>query len=131
MWHDIMRGELGKFRIDDTQYRKWIKDMIEKRKFVGIVAADDEGKIVGSGGIWLRDVHPRPWSSKSAEPYLLSMYTEPRYRGKGVATRIVKEAMKWCKKKGYSSARLHASNLGRRVYSKLGWKRTWEMRVSL
>jgi hypothetical protein len=43
----------------------------------------------------------------------------------------VKEAMKWAKRNGYSKMTLHASSAGRKVYTKLGWKRTWEMEASL
>lgn len=31
-------------------------------------------------------------------PYLLSMYTEPEFRGMDIASSIVKEAMKRCRK---------------------------------
>ena len=131
MWQHIMKEEGGKLRRDDKAYQKWLVDTMSKRRFIGFVAVGDGGKVMGSGGIWLRGVHPRPWSAKSVEPYLLSMYTEPKFRGMGVATGIVKEAMKWCKEKGHPSIRLHASEMGRNVYSDLGWERTWEMRVKL
>ena len=36
---------------------------------------------------------------------------------------IVKEAMGWAKRNGYSKITLHASPAGRKVYAKLGWKR--------
>lgn len=131
MWQDIMRQERGELRINDREYQKWVIELMDRRKFIGIMAVSHSGKIVGSGAIWFREAHPRPWLKKLEEPYLLSMYTEPEFRGKGVATGIVKEAMRRCKKKGYQSIRLHASEMGRRVYSNLGWERSWEMRVKL
>jgi GNAT superfamily N-acetyltransferase len=72
-----------------------------------------------------------PGHDADAEPYLLSMYTEPSYRGKGLASMIVKESKKWARKRGYTWMTLHASKAGRKVYTKLGWKRTWEMEVDL
>jgi GNAT superfamily N-acetyltransferase len=62
------------------------------------------------------------------QPYLLSMYTEPRYRGLGVASGVVEKALEWCRSNGFHQLRLHASKMGRKVYLKHGFERTWEMR---
>ncbi len=61
----------------------------------------------------------------------MSMYTEPQQRGKGLATRIATEAMKWARKNGYPRMTLHASDLGKPIYLKLGWKQTSEMRFDI
>jgi GNAT superfamily N-acetyltransferase len=61
-------------------------------------------------------------------PYLLSMYTEPGSRGLGVASGVVEKAVEWCRSNGYPQLRLHASKMGRKVYLKHGFERTWEMR---
>jgi len=44
---------------------------------------------------------------------------------------VVKEAIEWCRRNKYERLMLHASEMGRKVYSKLGFKRTWEMRLDL
>jgi GNAT superfamily N-acetyltransferase len=62
------------------------------------------------------------------QPYLLSMYTEPGSRGLGVASGVVGKALEWCRKNQFPQLRLHASVMGRKVYLKHGFKRTWEMR---
>ena len=59
---------------------------------------------------------------------LLGMFTEPAWRGKGIARRIVQAAMRWSRERGYPRITLHASKMGRPVYEKLGFERTWEMR---
>jgi GNAT superfamily N-acetyltransferase len=61
----------------------------------------------------------------------MSFYTEPAFRGKGLATQIVKEAMKWGSERGYPWMMLHATAAGRGVYEKLGWERTSEMRYKI
>jgi GNAT superfamily N-acetyltransferase len=131
MWLEIWPRAFEGLRNKDGPYRKWLHEMVKKRRFVGFIATVNQKRIAGSGGIWLREVHPRPGLTKQRAPYLLSMYTEPEFRGLGVASAIVKEAMKWCKKNGYNRVTLHASRKGRKVYTKLGWKRTWEMRAEL
>ncbi|HKW05471.1 MAG TPA: GNAT family N-acetyltransferase [Nitrososphaerales archaeon] len=115
-------------------YRNWLARMMKEHRFAGIIAfvGERQGRaIIGSGGIWLHEIHPMPWLDGENEPYILSVYTEKGFRGLGVASRIMKVAMKWCRKKGYRSARLNASKMGRGLYSSLGWKRTWEMRRKL
>jgi GNAT superfamily N-acetyltransferase len=62
------------------------------------------------------------------QPYLLSMYTEPGSRELGVASGVVEKALEWCRKNRFPQLRLHASVMGRKVYLKHGFERTWEMR---
>ena len=76
-------------------------------------------------------VQPRPHRESRVQPYLLSMYTEPDFRRRGVASMVVKEAIEWCRRNKHERLMLHASEMGRGVYSKLGFKRTWEMRLDL
>ena len=50
---------------------------------------------------------------------------------RGVASMVVSKAIEWCRKKGYGRLMLHASEMGRSVYKKFGFRRTWEMRLDL
>ena len=70
---------------------------------------------------------PSPGRPAGMVPYILSVYTTPEFRRKGLASMIIKEAMDWARKHHYHRILLHASLTGRKVYSQLGWKRTWEM----
>lgn len=114
----------------DGAYAKWARARFRSRKFLAWLAVAPDGRVAAGGAVWLRDQQPGPLR-KSPLPYLLSMYTEPEFRGKGLATKIVKAAMAWGRKRGYAKMLLHASKMGRGVYSKLGWERTWEMEVPL
>jgi GNAT superfamily N-acetyltransferase len=59
------------------------------------------------------------------------MFTEPDHRGRGLAARIVKEAIAWARKSGYPRLSLHASDMGKGVYHKLGFRATREMVLKL
>ena len=61
----------------------------------------------------------------------MSMFTEPSFRGKGVASGIVKAAVEWSRVNGYQLVMLHASEMGRGVYERLGFERLWQMRLKL
>jgi len=44
---------------------------------------------------------------------------------------VVQTAIEWCRKNRYERLMLHASDMGRKVYRKFGFKRTWEMKLDL
>ena len=108
-------------------YREWAKDMMKQKLFRGYVVETGTGKVAASGCVWLRQVQPSRGRPATLIPYVLSMYTHPDFRRNGLASMIIKEAMAWSKRKGYARITLHASVVGRKVYSQLGWKRTYEM----
>jgi len=117
--------------IGDREYRRWAKRLMSSGDFVGWIAETLAGRPVAGGAVWMREQQPRPGKAAFKIPYLLSMYTEPKFRGRGLATRIVREAMRWSRKNGHAVMTLHASKQGRGVYSRLRWERTWEMRIKL
>ena len=117
--------------VSTDPYRAWASKMMKKRLYHGYIVSTEDGKVAASGCMWLRQVQPSRGRPASLVPYLISMYTAPKFRRKGLASMIVKQAMAWAKKNGYDAITLHASSAGRKVYSQLGWKRTWEMEVDL
>ena len=131
MWKDL--GVKNRLVLDkaDLAYRKWVKSGLKNGSLLGWIAETKESLPAGSGCLWLRPAQPKPNVKVQIQPYLLSMYTEPPFRRKGVASRVVKEAIQWCSKNGYSRLALHASRYGRGVYRKHGFTRSWEMRLEL
>ncbi len=115
----------------DRVYRRWARARLRNHQLIAWVVKSDDGRTAGGGCLWLQQVQPRPHRASMVQPYLLSMYTEPDFRRRGVASMVVKEAIEWCRKNKYERLMLHASEMGRRVYSQLGFKRTWEMRLDL
>lgn len=103
MWEDM--GVVTKMELDeaDPVYRKWARARLKSKGFVAWVVENGDGEIVGGGSVWLRPIQPRPGAKATVQPYLLSMYTERNYRRVGVASCIVKEAVKWSKRNGYPS----------------------------
>jgi GNAT superfamily N-acetyltransferase len=131
MWRDI-HPEFGR-RVDDSEplTRQWIKKGLSEHKLVGIIATARDGRVAGSGCVWLRDEQPRPTSSQQVVPYLMSMYTEKEFRHKGVAKSITKRALRWCRDNGFDRVVLHASEYGKLLYEELGFQPTNEMSLRL
>ena len=109
--------------------RMWIVEGLRNGKMKAFVATTPEGKIAGSGCLLIHEDQPRPGSTRIDNPYLLSMYTEKVYRNQGAATSIVAHCIEWAKSNGYDRVTLHASESGRPVYEKFGFKQTNEMRL--
>jgi len=94
MWRDI-RPELRK-KTDRSRAhtRRWIRDKLTKGELIGFIARAPDGRVAGSGCIWLREEQPRPNNPLHVVPYLMSMYPEKGFRRKGVAEEILKRAVK-------------------------------------
>jgi GNAT superfamily N-acetyltransferase len=131
MWEDIGERSRAKLVEESRIYRTWVRTKLKTGRVVGWVAETNRGDIVAGGIVWLRPTVSRPGAKHLAQPFLLSMYTEPNWRGQGLASKIVDEAVKWAKSSGYAEIRLHASTKGRGVYTRRGFRRTWEMKLKL
>lgn len=134
MWEDIEReNHPTKPLLDraDVVFRRWARPRLKDRSLVGFIAEDASGSFLGSGAVWLQPSQPRPWWEGGTIPYLMSMYVRPEARGRGVASAIVRAAIAWSRAKGFPRIVLHASEMGRGVYARIGFERTWEMRYPL
>jgi GNAT superfamily N-acetyltransferase len=131
MWSEIGNRTEAEITEHDARYRPWAVARLRSGELVGVVAETRGGPAVGSGLVWFRPDQPRPKLLTLVSPYILSMYTEPAWRGRGVATRVVRELLSICRERGFPNAELHASRFGRRMYRRMGFERTWEMRTWL
>jgi len=128
MWAAIGRGTEPEIREHDPRYRRWLLRQFRAGTVVGVLAESSDGTAAGSGVVWFRPDQPRPRVRTETAPYILSMYTRPEWRGKGIASGIVRRLVSACRQRGYGYVILHASPQGRSVYRRLGFERTWEMR---
>jgi GNAT superfamily N-acetyltransferase len=113
-------------RRHDRIYRRWVRAGFRSGELVGLIA-EISGDVVASACVWFRPDQPRPGRRGTRVPYVLSMYVERRFRGRKIATRLLRELMTVCRRRHFSWVTLHASREGRPVYRRLGFERTWEM----
>jgi GNAT superfamily N-acetyltransferase len=73
----------------------------------------------------------RSHQTGSSPARLHLVYTEPRYRGKGVGKSLTERAIIHLKTAGCTDVVLHASDAGAPMYEKLGFTRAGEMRLAL
>src|SRR5271157_970420 len=131
MYREMMTDIKPDFRAYGRRYRSWARKMMKRKKLVSFLVIAGRDKPVAGGSLWIRENQPSPRFPGTEIPYLMSMFTDPAHRRKGLATLVVKEATRWSRKHGYPRVTLHASNMGEPVYAKLGFQRTTEMRLPL
>ncbi|HYA10947.1 MAG TPA: GNAT family N-acetyltransferase [Thermoplasmata archaeon] len=132
MWQEIRDYRTTELDRHDASYRRWVRRGMAAGTFLARLVVDRDGTVVASGALWLMPEQPRPGPLGRREmPYLLSMYTEPAHRGRGAATRIVQDLVRWSRTHGYGRVLLHASAAGRSVYARLGFEPSSEMRLEL
>ena len=113
-------------------FAPYVSQALGHSLYRGWLAQGDDGRVIAGGGLI---VHK--WPSRPVNPveprraYILNVYTEPEYRGRGIARRIMNEIVEWCRAQGFRSVSLHASVFGRHLYESMGFEPTNEMRLNL
>lgn len=131
MFSEIGHRTEEQIRRHDARYRRWARERLRSGELVGVIAEAPGDKVVGSGCIWFREEQPRPETTKMRSAYILSMYTDPSRRARGIGTSIVRRLLAIARRRGYGRVTLHASAMGRRVYERLGFEPANEMRFTL
>lgn len=130
MWVEM--GRVGPREHDPTSaaYATWIAKRMGRGTLTAFIA-EEAGEVVASGGVWIQEVQPRPGHPETKWGYILSIYTEPSARRRGVARRIVAACIVAAKLAGCTRCCLHASREGEPLYAELGFERTAEMWLDL
>ena len=94
--------------------------------------AMDSGRAVAGAGIIVYDWPSNPRAPEQTQrAYLLNVYTESAFRGRGIARRLVSRAISWARRNGFSALWLHACKAGHPIYSSMGFVPTNEMKLQL
>ncbi len=100
--------------------REYFTAKMPENEFLGWVA-EDEGKIIASSGLLFHEKPPIHGNLTGREAYIMNMYTLPEWRNKGIATKLLKEIIKFIKETNVRRIRLHATEAGKKVYEKMGF----------
>lgn len=91
-----------------------------------LVVEQEHGKIIATGAIVIYEFPPTYTNSSGRKAYVTNMYTEEAFRGKGIATNLLKKLVEEARERDIKKMWLGASKLGRPVYKKFGFKETDE-----
>ena len=112
-------------------FRTWLAARLNEETYFGFLAEDDNQPI-GAIGLMVLDWPPHPLHPKEdRRGYVLNLYVEPPYRGRGIARDLMRLSDAEFARRGLTYAVLHATAAGRRVYEQIGWASTTEMGKAL
>lgn len=81
-----------------------------------------EDKIIATSGITFYSVPPHKKCSNGKVAYISNMFTYPEYRNRGIATKLFALSVDEAKKHGCLKIQLYATDVGRPIYEKFGFK---------
>ena len=87
-------------------------------------AAKDEGRIVSVAYLHIIEMPANSILLNGLYGDVLSVYTEPEYRGKGLCTALMRDLVEYGKKAGLGRIDLKATDAGYPIYEKVGFKET-------
>ena len=131
MWCDMGHGNAAGLDQMELAAREYFSKAIVDGSYQGFLATNDAGEVVGGGGIV---ISPWPGSFDQKLPrraMILNMYVERAYRRRGIARSLMEAMIDWCRREEFAYVGLHASDEGRPLYEKLGFRPTNELRLEL
>ena len=121
------------FEILRAKARTRLEEWLTSGDYVGWLAtpADQPELVVGGAGLQLQRILPRPVDDvtigEGRQGTIVNVFTEPEWRRRGIAGLLMQEIINWSKTEKIDRLILHASDDGRPVYEKLGFKESNEM----
>lgn len=100
---------------------EYIKKHIEEESLVVWLAEENE-KIVSVAMICYYQLIPSIGNPNGKTGYIQNVYTLSDYRGRGFATELVKKILLDARERKISRLLLHASDMGKPVYEKIGFQ---------
>jgi GNAT superfamily N-acetyltransferase len=108
----------------------WLASVLAANQYVGWLVVDGPN-IAAGGGVLIREQFPVPGCHRVGRwAHVMNIYTEPEYRRRGLARRIMQPILEWCEAEGIDRVTLSASEEGKPLYESLGFRQAPEMSLS-
>ncbi len=112
-------------------FRSWLADRVADGRVRGYVARDEDGEWLGALTAQLQETQPSLGNPSARQYYVFGLWVRPEARRRGVATALVSAVVEQAKAEGIGMVSLHASEMGRLVYEKMGFEPGVSMRLFL
>ena len=122
-----------------NEARLWTERALASGEYLGWLGTpkNQPEVIAGGAGVQLRQVPPHPFRppregavAKGKHAIVLNVFTEPDWRRRGLAKLLMEEILRWARTERLDQLVLHASDEARRLYEKMGFVATSEMRFA-
>src|SRR5438067_470137 len=88
--------------LDEGWYRGWL--------------VDHDGHVIAGAGVIILPWPSHPRDPQTRRPMIINVYTEPEYRHRALARRLMVACLDWLRQEGFGTVSLHASDHGRHLY---------------
>ncbi len=130
MFRDMDYGDdEGRLRMAAT-FRDRLRTWLATGEVRGVVV-EAEGSLVAGALIQFREALPSPLTHQAVRGYLFNVYTEPEFRGRGLAKHMTQALLDLAHVQGVGIVELHASKEAEGLYRSLGFEPTPEFRIIL
>jgi GNAT superfamily N-acetyltransferase len=127
-----LEGEAALIRATEEYFR----GALPRGEYLGWVAETQppSPEAIGGAGVQLRSILPRPATPGQGlelgpEAIVLNVFVEPAWRRRGVGEALMQSILEALAERNVRRVVLHASDSGRRLYERLGFVPTNEMRL--
>ena len=110
---------------------RFLRNALPTGGYRGWFAVALDGRIAAGAGITIVPWPGHPGDAVNRRGWIQNVYTEPEFRHRGLARRIMETIVEWCRAEGFYAVSLHASTFGRPLYEAMGFQQTNEMRLYL
>lgn len=131
MWWDMGRRDERALELMDAAASEYFPSAVAEGSYSGFLATNGSGEVMGGGGIVISSWPGSLGQRRPQRAMILNVYVEREHRRRGVARQLMETMIEWCRGSGFVSVGLHASDEGKLLYDKLGFKPTNEMRLDL
>ena len=115
----------------------YLREAVPRGEYLAWIAEDSAtpANVIGGAGVQLRPILPRPRPGADQlelgpEAIVLNVYVERGWRRRGIAEALMRALLAALASRGIHRIVLHASDDGRRLYERLGFVPTNEMRLA-
>ena len=105
--------------VERQSYHYYQKALCEGSHLAYLVFDGD--RCIGTGGVSFFQVMPTYHNQSGRKAYIMNMYTDPKYRRKGIAYKTLDMLVRDTKSRGITAISLEATDMGRLLYEKYGF----------
>ena len=122
---EVQQAETRQYSEEElsTSLREYLYKNINNDSFVAWLAISN-GEIVATSGLCFFEITPGFTLIDGKIAYILNIYTLPEWRGKGIGKQVFDHVLQEAVSRGYKRISLHASDDGRPIYEKFGFRLT-------
>ena len=129
MFADMGKGTAAELEAMALTTVAYLREAMPAGGYRGWLAESASGRVIAGAGIAIVPWLGSPDDPSSRRGLVINVYTEPEFRRRGIARRLMDTLVEWCREEGFHTISLHASEFGRALYEKIGFRPTNEMRL--